>query len=55
MRKLPTLTLIAAAVFVKFGAYRYAFFTASALALVALVALARAHPPEQPAVRSAPL
>ena len=36
---------IAATVFDRFGAYRYAFFTASALALVALGALAVARAP----------
>ena len=38
---------IAARVFDRFGGYRYAFFTASALALAALASLAIARMPEQ--------
>jgi OFA family oxalate/formate antiporter-like MFS transporter len=38
---------IGATVFDRFGDYRYAFFTASALAVVALAALARARRPEE--------
>src|SRR5204863_9431311 len=40
---------IAAAVFDRFGAYRYAFFTASAFALIALAALAVARAPAEDA------
>ena len=36
---------IAARAFVRFGSYRYAFFAASAMALVALVSLSMAKPP----------
>jgi MFS transporter, OFA family, oxalate/formate antiporter len=44
---------IAATVFDRFGDYRYAFFTASALAVIALIALARAQRPEVKAARPA--
>lgn len=40
---------IAARVFDRFGDYRYAFFAASGLALVALAALSIARPPQKPA------
>jgi OFA family oxalate/formate antiporter-like MFS transporter len=43
---------IAARVFDRFGGYRYAFFTASALALAALASLAIARMPEQRRVHS---
>ena len=40
---------IAARVFDRFGDYRYAFFAASGLALVALATLSIACPPQKPA------
>jgi OFA family oxalate/formate antiporter-like MFS transporter len=40
---------IAARAFVRFGSYRYAFFAASAMALVALVSLSMAKPPARAA------
>ena len=39
---------IAATVFDRFGDYRYAFFTASALAVAALATLALARRPDEP-------
>ena len=40
---------IAARAFVRFGGYRYAFFVASAMALVAFVSLSMAKPPARTA------
>ena len=47
--------IIAGRVYDAFGDYRYAFFTAAALALVAFGSLTMARPPQQEATASAPM